>query len=355
VSTTTVPIEDLELVLTAVADGFDSPVLLVADPDGGADLVVEQTGRILRVDADRTPVLDIRSDVVDGGERGLLGLAYHPDFSDNRLAYVNYTGGDGRTVIEEFRVAPNGTFDPASRKVILEIAQPAGNHNGGMIAFGPDGYLWIGMGDGGGSDDRFGNGQRADTLLGAMVRIAVGIEGVATYAVPPDNPFVDGGQGAGEVWATGLRNPWRFSFDGADVWIADVGQGTIEEVSRAPAAASGLNYGWPIMEGSTCFRSATCDTAALVVPVTEYDHGEGCSITGGYVYRGDQIPELTGQYFYSDYCAGFLRSYSDERGDIDWTPTVGTTPSVSSFGVGGDGELYVISQTGVVYRLERAG
>lgn len=353
-TTTTVAIEDLELVLTPVADGFDGPVLLVADPDGGADLVVEQTGRIVRRDAGRTPVLDIRSDVVAGGEQGLLGLAYHPDFAENRLAYVNYTGRGGQTVIEQFRVAGSGTFDPASRTVILEIAQPAGNHNGGMIAFGPEGYLWIGMGDGGGSDDRFGNGQRPDTLLGAMLRIAVGIDDVATYAIPPDNPYVNDDDGANEVWAIGLRNPWRFSFDGDVVWIGDVGQGTIEEVSRAPAGASGLNYGWPIMEGSTCFQSATCDESMLEIPVTEYDHGDGCSVTGGYVYRGDLIPELTGEYFYSDYCSGFLRSYSDARGDTDWTPMVGTTPNVSSFGVGGDGELYVISRSGAIYRLERA-
>jgi glucose/arabinose dehydrogenase len=224
-----------------------------------------------------------------------------------------------------------------------------------MIAFGPDGYLWIGMGDGGGADDQYGNGQRPDTLLGAMLRIAVGIEGVATYAIPPDNPYATGGDGAPEVWSIGLRNPWRFSFDGETVWIADVGQGTIEEVDAVPASQGGVNYGWPVMEGSQCFQSSTCDPSPYVAPVTEYDHSQGCSITGGYVYRGAAIPALAGSYVYSDYCAGFLRTWSPDTGDLDWTPQVGATPSVTGFGVGGDGELYVVSQGGRILRLEAAG
>lgn len=349
-----VPIEDLRLALTEVADGFDVPVLLVADPDGGSDLVVEQSGRIVRLD-DRSVAVDLSGDVVYGGEQGLLGLAFHPDFDRNRLAYVDYVGNGPRTVIEQFRVAPDGTFDVSSRTVILEVSQPASNHNGGMIAFGPDGYLWIGMGDGGGADDRYGNGQRPDTLLGAMLRIAVGVEGVATYAIPPDNPHASGGGGAPEVWAIGLRNPWRFSFDGDTVWIADVGQGTIEEVDAEPASRAGANYGWPVMEGSQCFQAPTCDPSPYVMPVTEYDHSQGCSITGGYVYRGAAIPSLAGSYLYSDYCAGFLRSWSPDTGDIDWTPLVGATPSVTGFGVGGDGELYVVSQSGRILRLEAAG
>lgn len=351
---TTLPLDELVIAVPVVADGFDAPVLLVADPDGGPDLIVEQPGRIVRSDTRRTAVLDISSDVSYGGERGLLGLAFHPDFVRNRLAYVNYTGSGGQTVIERFVVGADGTFEPGSRRIVLEVSQPAGNHNGGMIAFGPDGYLWIGMGDGGGSDDRFGQGQRPDTLLGAMVRIAVG-DGIETYAIPPDNPYADGEGGAPEVWAIGLRNPWRFSFDEDAVWIADVGQGRVEEVSVAPTDQGGLNYGWPIMEGSECFQSSTCERDGLVLPVVEYDHGSGCSITGGYVYRGDAIPELRGQYFYSDYCSGFLRSYHPDAGTRDWTGIVGAIPNVTSFGIGGDGELYIVSQAGAIHRLERSG
>ena len=347
-------IGNLTLTLKEVASGFDVPVQLVADPDGGSDLVVEQSGRIVGLD-DRSVALDLTDDVVYGGEQGLLGLAFHPDFVQNRLAYVNYVGNGPRTVIEQFTVAADGRFDVSSRTIILEVPQPASNHNGGMIAFGPDGYLWIGMGDGGGSADRYGNGQRPDTLLGAMLRIAVGVEGVATYAIPPDNPYATGGDGAPEVWSIGLRNPWRFSFDGETVWIADVGQGSIEEVDAAPASQAGVNYGWPVMEGSQCFLSSTCDPSPYVAPVTEYDHSQGCSITGGYVYRGAAIPALAGSYVYSDYCAGFLRTWSPDTGDVDWTPQVGATPSVTGFGVGGDGELYVVSQSGRILRLEAAG
>lgn len=350
-TTTPVPLDQLALALVEVASGFDAPVLVMADPDGGEDLVVEQPGRIVRRDS-KDVVLDIRGDVVYGGERGLLGLAFHPDFAANRLAYVNYIDGNGATRIEQFGVSSDGTFDRESRLTIMQIGQPARNHNGGMIAFGPDGYLWIGMGDGGASNDRFGNGQRSDTLLGAMLRIAVGVEGVDTYAIPPDNPYVGGVDGAPEVYWIGLRNPWRFSFDGPDVWIADVGQNAIEEVNVAPAEARSLNFGWPVMEGTSCFQSSSCEVEPYVLPVTEFGRDRGCSVTGGYVYRGSAIPELDGEYFYSDYCGGFLSSYSVANGDIDWSDRVELVPSVSSFGVGGDGELYVIGHGGSVHRLE---
>lgn len=347
---TTVPLSDLRVQLVPVADDLRAPVLLVADPDGGADFVVEQRGRLVRLDADRSVALDLRSNVRYGGERGLLGLAFHPAFATNRLAYVNYTGSGSRTFIEEFEVGPDGVFDVDSRRVILTVDQPARNHNGGMIGFGPDGYLWIGMGDGGGSNDRYGNGQRGDTLLGAMLRIAVGVDGLDTYGIPADNPQ-DGY--APEVWWIGLRNPWRFSFDGNDVWIADVGQNSIEEINVVPADRGPVNLGWPIMEGSSCFGASSCDGAGLWLPVDEYTHAEGCSVTGGYVYRGSGIPELTGHYFYSDFCSGFLRSILDGV-RFDWTEQVGSTPNVSGFGIGGDGELYVVSLQGGVSRLERS-
>ncbi len=351
-TTTTVPLADLTLTAVSVAEGFDNPVFLTADPDGGQDLVVEQPGRIVRAQ-DKTVVLDITEEVIFGGERGLLGLAFHPDFAGNRLAYVNYTGDGNATTIEQFEVGADGTFDEASRRVILTVPQPARNHNGGMIAFGPDGYLWIGMGDGGGANDRFRQAQRSDTLLGAMLRIAVGIDGVETYAIPPDNPFADGSGGAPEVFWTGLRNPWRFSFDGGDVWIADVGQDRIEEVNVAPAAEPGLNFGWPVTEGSECFQSSSCDTSSFVAPATEYSHAAGCSVTGGYVYRGSAIPELVGEYLFSDFCSGFLASYSAENGSIDWTASVGSLGNVSSFGIGGDGEVYVVTASGSISRIER--
>lgn len=348
-----VPLDELDLVLTPVAEGFDAPILLVADPEGGSDIVVEQPGRVVRADAGRDVLLDLSADVVFGGEQGLLGLAYHPDFAANRLAYVAYVGDGPTSVVEQFTIGDDGVFDSSTRKVVLSIDQPAPNHNGGMIAFGPDGYLFIGMGDGGGSNDRFDQAQRTETLLGAMLRIAVGLDGIERYAIPPDNPFIDGAQGAPEVWAIGLRNPWRFAFDGQDLWIADVGQGEVEEVNLVDASDGGLNYGWPLMEGTRCFRTTPCATEGLTMPIAEYGHGEGCSVTGGVVYRGSRIPELDGHFFYSDYCSGFIRSYEPAIGGIDWTERVGRVPAVSAFGVGGDGEMYVVSREGAILRLER--
>lgn len=354
VPSTTVPLSELTLVLTVSDTGFERPVLLVADPAGGADYVVEQPGRVVRADgADHEVVLDITDDVRFGGEQGMLGLAFHPEFASNQLAYVNYTDDRGRTVIEQFAVV-DGMFDVESRRVILTIGQPAKNHNGGMIAFGPDGYLWIGMGDGGASNDRFGNGQDPRTLLGSMLRIAVPNDGSHPYAVPAGNPFADGTDGAPEVYAIGLRNPWRFSFDGGSIWIADVGQSSTEEVNRVSAAVGGINFGWPILEGSSCFRDESCDRTGLTGPVTQYGHDEGCSITGGYVYRGSAIAEIDGHYFFSDFCSGFLRSYSPGGSTIDWTDSTGPVPSPSGFGVGGDGELYVVSHEGTIYVIERS-
>jgi hypothetical protein len=290
--------------------------------------------------------LDITEDVSFEGERGFLGLAFHPDYADNGRFYVDYTDRSGDTKIVEFTVsADGGSADTGSARTILTIDQPAANHNGGMILFGPDGSLWIGMGDGGASDDRFGNGQRGDTLLGAMLRIDVG-PGIEPYGTPSGNDF-----SAPEVWAIGLRNPWRFAFDGDDLWIADVGQNDIEEVNRVGWTENGLNFGWPIMEGSACFQSATCDGTGLVVPVTEYSHDAGCSVTGGFVYRGASIPQLAGHYFYSDYCSGILRSITASGDEYDWTDQMGTIGNVTSFGTDATGELYVSTMDGVITRL----
>lgn len=337
----------------AIADGFDEPLFATAVPGDSALYIVEQAGRIWRLDADeRTLFLDIRG-VVNrtGNERGLLGMAFHPDYPDDPRVFVDYTGSGGATFVASYRL-DGDALDPDSAAVLLKIPQPASNHNGGMVAFGPDGYLYVAMGDGGASNDRFGNGQRPDTLLAALLRIDV----TATdgYAIPPDNPFVDGG-GAPEVWAYGLRNPWRFSFDveGGSIYIGDVGQGNYEEVDVAPVDRSGLNYGWPITEGLHCFSpSQGCDTDGLTLPVLEYDHTQGCSVTGGYVYRGAAIPELDGVYFYSDFCSGWVRSFVYTDGAIfderQWTDSIG---NVTSFGLDGDGELLVVARDGTIYRM----
>ncbi len=351
-TTTTVPIEDVRVTLVTVGDGFDNPVLLVAAPDGGPDLIVEQPGRIVRADnGAHEVVLNITDDVSFGGERGLLGLAIHPEFSTNALVYVNYIGRNGDTVVDQFELR-GGLVDSATRREIIRIAQPAGNHNGGMLVFGPKGNLWIGMGDGGGRNDQFGSGQATDSLLGSLLRISVDGSGGGAYEIPPDNPYASGRDGRPEVWAVGLRNPWRFTIDDMAVWIADVGQGLVEEINVADANAPGLNYGWSVMEGSECFLSPTCDSEGLVLPIAEYSHGEGCSVTGGVVYRGSALPSLRGQFFYSDFCSGFLRSVSGFGDEHDWSDQVGEIPKPTGFGTGSDGEMYIVTQGGSLLRLE---
>jgi glucose/arabinose dehydrogenase len=351
-TTTTVPIGDVRVGLVEVDAGFDNPVLLVASPDGGSDLIVEQSGRIVRADGGAHElVLDISSEVSFGGEQGLLGLAVHPRFAANPLVYVNFTDRGGDTVIDQYELR-EGTIVTDTRQEIIRIEQPARNHNGGMLAFGPDGNLWIGMGDGGGSNDQFVNGQSSESLLGAMIRITVGEDPDTAYEIPPDNPFATGSGGRQEVWSTGLRNPWRFSFDGADVWIADVGQQRLEEINVADAAAPGLNYGWSVMEGTECFLANDCDVGTFVVPITEYNHSDGCSVTGGVVYRGIALPSLSGQFFYSDFCSGLLRSVSVAGDEHDWSEQVGEIARPTGFGTGSDGEMYIVTQGGTLLRLE---
>jgi glucose/arabinose dehydrogenase len=347
-TTTTLPVgslDDLEIEAVEFASGFAQPVLLATAPGGAETFVVDQPGVIWVLDNGAPRVfLDISADVAFGGEQGLLGLAFHPDYAANGLFYVHYSGKNGDTVIEQV-VADSGVADPTTRSEVLRVGQPAGNHNGGMIGFGPDGNLWIGLGDGGGADDQFGQGQRADTLLGAMLRIEVGPD-IERYAVPPGNL-------EGEVWAIGLRNPWRWAFDGDDLWIGDVGQNRIEEISVVNWTEGNPNFGWSILEGTECFQRSECDRAGLTLPVYEYPHSEGCSITGGVVYRGTALPELTGHFLFADYCSGWVRSV-DRSGDVrEWLPT-GSINAITSFGVGSDGEAYVLSADGTVYRLERA-
>jgi glucose/arabinose dehydrogenase len=224
-----------------------------------------------------------------------------------------------------------------------------------MIAFGPDGFLWIALGDGGKSNNSLGHAQRPDTLHGSMLRIVVGADGVDAYGVPPDNPYANGDGGRQEVWAIGLRNPWRFAFDGNDLWIADVGQGSVEEVNLVAASAPNLNYGWSIMEGSACFQASSCVTDGLVLPIAEYAHSDGCSITGGAVYRGRAIPSLAGQFFYADFCSGLLRSVDAGGNQFDWTDMVGALPNPTGFGIGGDGEMYITSQGGDLLLITTEG
>ncbi len=334
--------------LETVAEGFEQPVFFTTA--GGSGFVVDQPGVIWIVTQGDDPAvfLDLRKRVKFKGEQGLLGLAFHPDHPDR--FYVNYTGKNNATVVSEFTINEDfRSADPDSERVILEVHQPAKNHNGGMIAFGPEGDLWIGMGDGGASNDKYGNGQNEDTLLGSMLRIVVGPE-IEAYETIGTGDFV-----APEIWAIGLRNPWRFSFDGDTMWIADVGQGDVEEIDRVNTADVGLNLGWPLYEGTDCF-AGPCDGAdasgrMLTVPVHEYRHDEGCSITGGYVYRGDAIPQLDGHYFFSDWCSGFIRSIAPDGSVHDWTDGTGTVAAVSSFGRDDVGEVYVVSGAGTVYRI----
>jgi len=346
---------------TVVAEGLDAPLFVTA-PAGDARLfVVEQGGRIRVIKGGRVlpaPFLDITARTRAGGERGLLGLAFHPDYAKNGAFFVNFTDLEGDTHVERFRVSNDpDRADAASAQLVVKVEQPYSNHNGGMIAFAPDGKLWIGMGDGGSGGDPQGHGQNRRSLLGKMLRLDV--DRATPYAIPPDNPFANGREGRAEIWATGLRNPWRFSFDrGSDlVYVADVGQNKWEEVDIADARTPGLNYGWNLREGAHPYGAPRVTAERLVEPAAEYSHSDGCSVTGGYVYRGRALgASLQGAYFFADYCSGWLRSFrwdgaraTDRR---QWR--VGELGNVTSFGEDAAGELYVTSSNGRVYRLEPA-
>lgn len=338
-----------------VATGLSSPLYLTA-PAGDARLfVVEQPGRIRVIKNGQllaTPYLDIRGKLTSGGERGLLGLAFHPNFASNGFFYVNYTDLRGNTKIERYHATPSSDVaDASSGTTILGFDQPYANHNGGMVLFGPDGMLWIGTGDGGSGGDPQGNGQKLGTLLGKMLRIDV--DRGTPYAIPSDNPFVGQSGARGEIWAYGLRNPWRYAFGDGLLYIADVGQNQWEEVNVVAASRPRVNYGWNMMEGKHCYASASCAQSGLELPVLEYGHNDGCSITGGFVYRGSAIPALRGHYFYSDYCTGFLRSFRYANGAAtdmrEWK--VGSLGAVLSFGMDAAGEMYILSDNGNVYRI----
>ena len=355
-----VPIDDLQLGIELVADGFDQPVLVTAPPGDFRLFIVDQPGRIWVIEGDEVDeFLDIRDVVRFIGEQGLLGLAFHPEYATNHFFYLNFIDDRGGTVVSEFQADPSdpNLARPGSRRDVMRVAQPAANHNGGMIAFGPDGLLWIGLGDGGGSNDRYRNGQRSDRRLGSMLRIEVGPDAPEPFGEPTDGPFVEEG-GLAEVWSIGLRNPWRWTFDEDDLYIADVGQRTIEEINVVPSDEPGLNFGWPLLEGRDCFRSATCDRDGLQLPVVTYTHRRGCSVTGGFVYRGAEIPELTGHYFFGDFCGGWVDSIvvGDDRELIEqyeWF-SAGTLPGLTSFGIDAWGEIYTMNTAGAVYRIVRS-
>jgi glucose/arabinose dehydrogenase len=368
-TTTTVAKADLAAVnvkLTQLTE-LERPVALAVRKGDATLYVVEKPGRVRAIRAGQLvdePVLDIADRVnSDGNEQGLLGIAFSPDGTKLYLHYSNQPDGD--TEVDEFAVAADGSVDPASRRQVLVQSQPQSNHNGGELVFGPDGYLYLGLGDGGGAGDQGsghasgGNGQSLGTLLGKILRIDPTPSGGQQYTVPPDNPFVSTAGARPEVWAYGLRNPWRFSFDKTtgDLWIGDVGQNAYEEIDVSPRATGGgkgVNYGWNVREGLHSYRDG--DAPGAVDPVFELSHdGGNCSITGGYVYRGTKIPALRGGYLFADYCGGQLRAITVENGKVAQERTLpARAGTITSFGQDADGELYVLSDGGGVYRVDPA-
>ena len=350
----------ISLGLDEFATGLTGPIAVTHAGDGSDRLfVAEQGGRILAFDArGKEPVefLDLSELTAPGGEQGLLGLAFHPDYETNGRLFVNYTDLEGDTVIAEYRAADpdDRSADPSTEQVLLRIDQPFTNHNGGHLAFGPDGYLYIAVGDGGGAGDPEDNSQDLGTLLGKILRIDV--DKGSPYGIPKDNPFAGDPDAKPEIWAYGLRNPWRFSFDREtkEIWIGDVGQTALEEIDRAEGDAGGLNFGWDDMEGSACYEPASdCTQDDRVVPITEYSHDLGCSITGGYVYRGSEERGLAGGYFFGDYCSGTIWAVpADAETGTRPFEMLQTESAISSFGEDEAGELYVTDLAGgSVFRL----
>ena len=342
-----------------VVTGLVNPVHLTAPPADDRLVVVEQQGRI-RIVRDGmllpAPFLDLSAMVNFEGEGGLLGLAFDPDYAATGRFWVNFTAaGDGATIVRRYTVSADPDIaDPGSGLDVLRVEQPTWSHNGGQLEFGPAGMLYIALGDGGEYEDPQGHAQNPGTLLGSLLRVDV--RAAEPYVIPPDNPFVAGTSARPEVWAYGLRNPWRFAIDAEDgvMFVTDVGQHGWEEVNAVPLNAAPVNYGWNIMEGSRCFMSDTCAEDGLTKPVLEYSHDEGCSIIGGYVYRGERLEGLQGHYFFGDYCQGWVHSVR-LSGDLatartDWQ--VGFIGHILGFGRDAAGELYVLTTRGSVYRLE---
>lgn len=363
-----------QLGLELVAEGFRAPTFVCSAPaDASTLFVLEKEGRLRVVESGKnraTDLIDLTSRIDDRSERGLLGMAWHPTFPDKPLVYLHYSDLEGATVIASFRVDPETwVADSDSERILMHVEQPWANHNGGMIAFGPqDGYLYIGLGDGGAAGDPNDAGQDGKTLLGKILRIDVDrAEAGKAYAIPEDNPFVGNPDFLDEIWAYGCRNPWRFCFDPAngDLYIGDVGQNKWEEIHWVPGTSEGgENYGWRIKEGTHAFTDSAFDHgAALVDPIHEYaQKGLHRSVTGGYVYRGTSIPWLQGHYFYADFASGAVGTFRVEDGKlvdrVNRTKELAESAKLTSpvsFGVDCEKEVYVVSMGGPIYRIVAAG
>ena len=345
-----------EIAVESVLDGLSSPLYVTGRPGDDGLYVVQQNGvvRVFRDGVEAEPFLDVTDLTASGGERGLLGLAFHPEHADNGLVYVNYTDQDGTTKVVEYRAPSGRPADTQGAREILSVEQPFANHNGGHLAFGTDGMLYIGLGDGGSGGDPEDHGQRLDTLLGSMLRIDVdGRDPGREYAIPADNPFVSRDEAQPEIWALGLRNPWRYSFDAQTgyLWIADVGQNEIEEINRVLSTeGAGSNFGWNRFEGDAPFDDQNRDVTGgpATPPVAQYDHSQGCSVTGGYVVRGDAVPGLDGRYVYGDFCSGRVWAMNAD-GETPGRPeeiteTIGgPIGGLRSFGVDNAGTLYAVT------------
>ena len=363
------------MTLEPVATGLQDPLGVVHSGDStGRLFVVLQAGQIVIL-ADGTvrdtPFLDIRPRVLSGGEQGLLGLAFHPQYAANGLFYVNYTDLRRRTVVSRFQVSSDANIaDAESERIMLTIEQPFSNHNGGDIHFGPDGFLYIATGDGGAGGDPQNRSQDLSDLLGKMLRIDVNRDDFPAdqernYAIPPDNPFITTPAAQPEIWAYGLRNPWRFSFDrqSGALFVSDVGQGMWEEINRqSPASSGGENYGWRIMEGTHCFNPPdTCVMDGLILPIIEYPHTRGdeflgCAVIGGHQYRGSTIPQLSGMYLYGDFCSGKIWAAQEVNGQWSSRLLLDSGLSITSFGEDRDGSIYVSdSRSGSVLRMLSPG
>lgn len=342
------------IALEPVVEGLSKPLGVLEAPDGSARLLVVEQGGLVRVAeagvVRAAPFLDLRDRVSSGSEQGLLGLAFEPNTS---RVFASFTDASGRSTLVRYQYEPASLVAlAATESVLLVVDQPFSNHNGGHLVFGPDGMLYFGLGDGGSAGDPVGNAQNPETLLGSILRLDVSGD---AYAVPPDNPFSQGG-GRGEVFHFGLRNPWRFSFDrdSGDLFIGDVGQNKVEEVDFAPAGSAGLNFGWNVWEGSESYRGGSTRGNATF-PVAEYTHAAtgGCSVTGGHVYRGTDVPGLAGVYLYSDFCSGHLWALQRAGPDAAWETSLllDTDLMVSSFGESAAGELFVVDHRGAVHRI----
>ena len=354
---------DTGVELVEVASGFSFPVLVTSPLEDLTRLFVVEKGGLIKVIKNGqvlpTPFLDIRNKVTRGGEQGLLGLAFHSEYADNRVFVINYTDADGNTRVASFKTSSNpDVADAASEEVFLFVEQPFANHNGGHVTFGPFGYLFIGLGDGGGAGDPGNRAQDLATPLGKILRYQV--DDNRRVTIPSGNPFVGNPGLIWGIWSAGLRNPWRFSFDRvtSDLYIGDVGQNRYEEIDVIAGTAGfgrAANFGWKIMEGNECFVPPSgCNMATLVRPLLVYDHNAGCSVTGGHVYRGDDVPSIRGVYFYSDFCSGWIRSFRYENGvavDQKQWPELDPGDNVTSFGEDARGELYVVTSGGRILKF----